>query len=130
MNKFPFIGPGRANDLFRIAVSLFLIAHGVARIYLGTVDGFGEFLNASGFVIGRPLAWGITIFEIAGGTAMIFRYFVRWIASIFILELFVGIILVHAKNGWFVVGATLGGMEYSVLLIVSLIVIAAQENHR
>jgi putative oxidoreductase len=128
MKTFPFISPTRANVLLRLTVSVFLMAHGIARIYLGTVGGFGEFLNSKGFLIGGALAWGITIFEIVGGACMALGYFVPWVAAVFILELFMGIILVHFQNGWFVVGATLGGMEYSVMLIVSLVVIAAQDK--
>jgi putative oxidoreductase len=33
--------------------------------------------------------------------------------------------LVHAKNGWFVVGHQSGGVEYSVLILFSLLTIAA-----
>ncbi|HKJ16853.1 MAG TPA: hypothetical protein VJ984_05875 [Xanthomonadales bacterium] len=33
----------------------------------------------------------------------------------------VGIVLVHAPEGWFVVGLGRNGMEYSVLLIVCLL---------
>jgi putative oxidoreductase len=128
MKTFPFIRPEKAKILLRVAVSVFLIAHGLTRIYLGTVGGFGEFLNSRGLIVGGVLAWGITIFEIVGGASMALGYFVRWIAAIFMIELCAGIILVHAQNGWFVVGATQGGMEYSVLLIISLIVIAAQDR--
>ena len=128
MKTFPFIRPEQAKILLRVAVSVFLIAHGLTRTYLGTVGGFGEFLNSKGLLVGGVLAWGVTIFEIAGGATMASGYFVRWIAAIFMIELCVGIILVHAQNGWFVVGATQGGMEYSVLLIISLIVIAAQDK--
>ena len=109
-------------------MAVFLIAHGIARTYLGTIGGFGEFLNSKGFLIGGALALGITIFEIVGGAAMALGYFVRWIAVVFIIELLMGIILVHAPNGWFVVGATLGGAEYSVMLIITLVVIAAHEK--
>ena len=35
-----------------------------------------------------------------------------------------GILLVHAPEGWFVVGAGRNGMEYSVLLIASLALVA------
>jgi putative oxidoreductase len=42
----------------------------------------------------------------------------------FALELFAGIVLVHARDGWFVVGGGRNGMEYSVLLIVGLIATA------
>jgi putative oxidoreductase len=56
------------------------------------------------------------------------NYFVRWIAAGFIIELATGIVLVHAPQGWFVVGATLGGMGYSVLLIIYLLVIASNNK--
>lgn len=130
INKtFPYLSPAQSQTSLRIAVSLFLVAHGVARTYLGTVGGFGEFLNSKGFVIGGLLAWSITIFEIVGGLAMAINYFVKVIAAIFIIELVAGIILVHASQGWFVVGATLGGMEYSVLLIMCLLVVAAHHKN-
>jgi putative oxidoreductase len=35
-----------------------------------------------------------------------------------------GIILVHAKEGWFVVGAGRNGVEYSVLLIAVFVALA------
>ena len=125
MKAFPFITPKQSIILLRVAVSMFLMAHGLIRVYLGTVGGFGEFLNTKGFIVGVPLAWGITIFEIAGGAAMAFGFYVKWIAAVFMIELIMGIFLVHLANGWFVVGATQGGMEYSVLLLVVLTVISA-----
>jgi putative oxidoreductase len=128
MREFPYLSPAQSQALLRIAVSLFLVAHGVARVYLGTVNGFGEFLNSKGFVIGGLLAWAITIFEVVGGIAMALNSFVRAIAAIFIIQLITGIVLVHAPQGWFVVGATLGGMEYSVLLIICLLVIASHHK--
>ncbi|MDT9170959.1 hypothetical protein, partial [Escherichia coli] len=41
----------------------------------------------------------------------------------FAVELLFGIILVHYQNGWFVVGHTLGGMEYNVLMIVCFVLV-------
>lgn len=119
-----FISDQRAWWILRRAVALLLVAHGGIRIYLGTVGGFGEFLAIKGFPVGAALAWGITIFELVGGTLLFFNYFTRWIAFGFALELLMGIILVHAPNGWFVVGAGTGGMEYSVLLIICFSLIA------
>ena len=109
MKTFPYMSAAQSRKLLRIAVSVFLMAHGITRIYLGTVGGFGEFLNSKGFIVGEMLAWTITIFEILGGAAMALNYFTRWIAAVFMIELATGIILVHAPQGWFVVGATLGG---------------------
>jgi putative oxidoreductase len=118
MKSFPFIIP-------RVLVGCLLAAHGFMRLYAGTVVDFGTFLNHKGFVIGGAIAWFLTVFEIAGGLTMAAGYFVKWIAAVFIIEHIMGIILVHAPNGWFVVGHQAGGVEYSVLIIFSLVVIAA-----
>jgi len=128
MRSFPFVDRRQAVVLLRVAVSLFMMAHGLMRLYLGTVGGLGEFLNSKGFMIGGMLAWTITIFEIVAGATMAFGLFVKWISAVFIIELITGILLVHLPNGWFVVGATQGGMEYSTLLIIALIVIAAHHS--
>ena len=125
MQRFPFITVSQMLIIFRIVVALLLVAHGVMRLSAGTVNGFGEFLNSKGFLIGPAIAWFITLFEIVGGLILAAGYFVKWIAAVFIIEIAMGIILVHAKNGWFVVGAQLNGVEYSVLLIFSLLLIAA-----
>ncbi len=37
-----------------------------------------------------------------------------------------GIVLVHAPAGWFVVGHGRNGMEYSVLLIAALLCVGSQ----
>ncbi len=125
MKNFPFIRLSQMLIVFRIVVALLLVAHGVMRLSAGTVNGFGEFLNSKGFMIGPAIAWFLTSFEIVGGLIMAAGYLVKWIAAIFIIEIAMGIILVHAQNGWFVVGHQSGGAEYSVLLIFSLLVIAA-----
>jgi len=53
--------------------------------------------------------------------ALMANKFTRIICGIFIVELTMGIILVHFPEGWFVVGAGRNGMEYSVLLIVCFV---------
>ena len=114
----------RALSALRIGVALLLIAHGIARASLGIVDDFGGFLDAIGFPFGVALAWAITVFEIVGGAVLAWGRWVRPIALVFGLELAMGIALVHAQEGWFVVGAGRNGMEYSVLLIAVLLAVA------
>lgn len=125
MKKFPFISLSQSLAVLQVAVGLMLAAHGAIRLSAGTVNGFGEFLNAKGFLIGPAIAWFLTIFEMAGGLLMAAGLFVKWIAAVFMIEIAMGIILVHANNGWFVVGHQSGGVEYSVLILFSLLVIAA-----
>ena len=110
---------------FRIVVSLLLIIHGIVRWYAGGVDDFGGFLDSQGFVFGLAIAWILTITEIAGGILMAIGILSVWFAFFFIIELVAGLLLVHGKEGWFVVGYGRNGSEYSVLLITSLLLIAA-----
>jgi putative oxidoreductase len=98
------------------------------RISNGTVGSFGEFLEGKGFPLGALIAWGITTFEIAGGITLMTGKWARPIALGFVAHQVMGIVLVHAKNGWFVVGAGTGGMEYSVLLIASCLLIASNRH--
>ncbi|MDQ4121151.1 MAG: DoxX family protein [Acidobacteriota bacterium] len=108
----------------RFAVAAIILIHGVARIHLGMVDDLGSFLASKGFPFGFYLAWGITLFEIVGSLAMAAGFFVAPIALLFMIELAIGIYMVHWIVGWFVVGAGRNGMEYSVLLICILGAIA------
>ncbi|AYB30588.1 DoxX family protein [Chryseolinea soli] len=130
MKNFPFLSASQAVILLRVIVALLLIIHGVTRILHDGVGGFGGFLDSQGIPAGTVVAWGITLFEIAGGLLMALGRYTRWIAAAFALELTMGILLVHAKNGWFVVGGGSNGVEYSVLLITCMIVIAAQSKGR
>ena len=125
MKTFPFMTSKQSIILLRIAVALFLMAHGLIRIYLGTVGGVGDFLNFTGLFDWSSTGMGITVFEIIGGAAMALGFYVRWIASVFMIQLIMGIFLVHLEKGWFVVGASQGGVEYSALLLVCLMVISA-----
>lgn len=120
-----FLTPKQSLHALRMMVSLAMMAHGFQRVYYGTVGGFGDFLNSKGFLIGVPLAWGITLFELLAGLAMLLNYFTRWTSVIWAVQLLVGIILVHAQNGWYVVGPSTGGVEYSLLLLASLGVLHA-----
>jgi len=113
-----------ALTFFRIAVALIMFIHGVGRIYLGIVGGFGEFLTLNGFPFGFYMAWAITIFEIVGSISIALGFYVAPLAIIFALHLLCGVYLVHLKDGWFVVGAGRNGVEFSVLLIASFITLA------
>jgi putative oxidoreductase len=114
----------RALVAIRIAVAAMIFVHGTYRLFAGGVAPFGEFLNAQHFPAGTAIAWWITIVEIVGSTILAIGRFVRPLAIYFAAELTMGIILVHRHDGWFVVGGGRNGMEYSVLLISSLLILA------
>lgn len=114
--------------LLRILMGLVFMTHGIARLADYSLPGFGDFLESKQFPAGFFLAWAITVFEIVGGLLMVFRKFVPLFCAIEILILITGIAIVHAKNGWFVVGKSLGGAEYSVVLIFVLSAIFISET--
>ena len=113
-----------AIDVLRVTVALLILVHGVTRIVGGGVEPFGGWLESQGVPFGIHQAWAVTVYELVGPSLIIFRRFVTLacLGHIFILS--IGLVLVHALNGWFVVGAGRNGVEYSVLLIMSLIAIS------
>ena len=112
----------------RMMMGIIFILHAAVRIYNNTLPGFGDFLEGKGFPIGFYLAWAVTLFELVGGILMFLRFFVRIFCVGEIIILITGIITVHGENGWFVVGRSLNGIEYSVVLITILTAIFIAER--
>jgi len=125
MSRFPFLSTAQWLVVLRVALGLYMCAHGVTRTVVGTVDDFGGFLTSRGLPLGVVVAWAITITEMLGGLTLASGRLVRPIAAVFVVEHIMGIILVHAPNGWFTVGYQTGGAEYSVLLILCFLLTAA-----
>lgn len=106
--------------LLRVAVASVFVVHGLTRVSLGGVAPFGGFLGGSGLPAGVAIAWTLTIVEIVGGLALACGIAVRPLCAWFGAQIAVGIAMVHASAGWFVVGAGRNGAEYSVLILAGL----------
>jgi putative oxidoreductase len=128
MNATNLFKPSYSIAALRMMMGIIFILHAAVRVYNNTLPGFGDFLESKGFPIGYYLAWAVTLFELAGGMLIFFRYFVRIFCFGEMIILIVGIITVHWQNGWFVVGMSLGGVEYSVVLITILFAIYIAET--
>src|SRR5688572_100833 len=112
----------------RVMIGIIMMAHGFQRLYFGTVGEFGGWLNSQGFIIGTALAWSITLFELIGGAVLVAGFFVRWISLAWMLVIIPGIFMVHLQHGWYVVGPSTGGVEYSLLILTCLVVLGASDS--
>lgn len=129
MSSFSAANAGRAERalaIVRVAVAILLFVHGMARLVHGGVVPFGDWLESQGFPFGLGIAWFVTGYELVAAPllALGLRRLVTPICLVFVVIYSFGIWLVHWPAGWFVVGLGRNGMEYSVLLIVSLLAVA------
>ena len=128
MNVNNLFKPSYSIASLRMMAGIVFILHGGVRVYNNTLPGFGDFLEGKGFPFGFYLAWAVTLFELLGGILMFFRFFVRIFCIGEMIILITGIITVHSENGWFVVGRSLNGVEYSIVLITILTAIFIAER--
>ena len=128
LQDFPFVTLPTGLTLLRIATALLFAAHAIVRIANGTIPQFGKFMNSLGFPAGAAWVWAITITEIVAALMLITNRCVRPAVTALFLIAFTGIILIHRHFGWFVGEHGTGGAEYSVALIMILLVIAAADR--
>jgi putative oxidoreductase len=102
-------------------------------MFNGNINGFGQTLNECTLGIcfapfGVLIAWLIKLSHLACVISLLSDKYVKLTSLITIFILIMGIILIHGKKGWFVIGGTYGGMEFSFLLIFSLLTIMFQNG--
>ena len=85
-------------------------------------------MESTGFAYGTLWVWGITITELVAAALLVANRFVRPAATALFIIAFTGIILIHRHMGWFVGEHGTGGSEYSVTLMMALLVIAAADR--
>lgn len=111
--------------LLRIAIAIILIMHSVPGMFNNGVNDFGNlYLNAVGFApFGLLIAWLIKISHLIAAVLLVMNKYVKLACVVTIFILIVGIIMVHFKEGWFVVGGGSNGCEFNFLLIMVLLAI-------
>ncbi len=111
-----------ALNALRAIPALLIVVHGATRIASGGVHGFGTYLSSQHIPFGSAVAWTLSVAEVLGGLSLAAGILVIPLCVWFAVELLTGIILVHAPEGWFVVGGGRNGMEYSVLLVSCFVI--------
>ncbi|GGG99711.1 DoxX family protein [Pedobacter zeae] len=111
--------------ILRLVMAIVLLSHSVLGMFDGGINDFGNlYLNKIGFdPLGVAIAWSVKLSHVLCAILLMFNRYIRLacFASIFVLVM--GIIMVHFKEGWFVVGGGRNGMEYNFVLIGILMAI-------
>ncbi len=109
----------------RLAVSVILLAHSIPGMFNNGISDFGNlYLNQIGFApFGEFLAWTIKLSHLLAAICLLIEKYVKLASIITIFILVAGIVLIHYKEGWFVVGGGRNGAEFNFLLIFALLTI-------
>jgi putative oxidoreductase len=107
--------------LLRFALTVIMIMHGVTSFVEMSVIDFGEALaDVFGFgVMGIPTAILVKSIHVLTIPALLLNKYLKPLALLNIIIFIMGIILIHWKHGWYVVGGGSEGIEYNFLLIFS-----------
>lgn len=118
------------NFLIRFPMAIILFVHGIGGMFNNGVNDFGNlFLNEIGFApFGVYIAWFLKISHIICAICLLLNRFIKWPAIVTIFMLVMGIVLVHFREGFFVVGGGRNGWEYNFLLIFVLLNIVFQDE--
>lgn len=116
----------------RLGLSVILIMHSIPGMFDGGINNFGNlYLNEIGFYpIGILLAWLIKISHLIAAVLLIINRKIILAALITLPVMIIGIILIHYKEGWFVVGGGRNGMEFNFLIIIVLIQIIINDSRK
>jgi len=108
--------------LLRVGTAALFMAHALVRVMKpGSIPQFGLFLEKCGLPQGASIVWLITVFELGAGLLMALGLGTRYMAAGFGVILLGGIALIHRHLGWFVGEHGSGGSEYSVALLLALL---------
>ncbi len=105
--------------ILRVALAIILLFHSVPGMFDGGIQAFGElYLNQNGFApMGVPLAWAIKLSHVVCAGLLVLNKYIKPASLVTIAILIMGIVMVHFKEGWFVVGGGRNGVEFNFLMI-------------
>ena len=128
MQRFPFLSLPVALTVARVGTALLFAVYAVVRIANGSIVQFGAFMESTSFPNGVATVWLITAAELIAAVLMIVRVAARWAAAVLMAIAVGGIVLIHRHFGWFVGEHGTGGSEFSVALLMLLLVVAAADR--
>lgn len=116
------LNPRLGQMILRIVLGVIFVAHGASKLFgEGGPGGLGGFLGSLGVPAPVLAAWLVTLLEFVGGMFLIVGLFVVPTAILLAIHMAMGIVLVHAANGFYVIGPGQNGVEFNLILIAGLL---------
>ena len=103
--------------LLRLALAIVMIMHGIPSFVEMHVIDFGHGLERDFGFLGIPIAITVKAIHVVSIFGLLFNKYLKPLAVANIIIFIAGIVMVHGRNGWYVVGGGLNGVEFNVLLI-------------
>jgi len=107
--------------LLRFGLTVIMIMHGIPPFLEMSVIDFGNALTEVfdfGFM-GIPIAILVKLIHVLTIPALLLNKYLKPLAILNITIFVMGIVLIHWKHGWYVVGGGSEGIEFNFLLIFS-----------
>lgn len=116
-------GPNPALGLaiLRIVIGVTFVAHGAHKLFVSGVPPVADFFTGLGIPAAGLAAWLVTLLEFVGGLSLVVGFLVTPVSLLFCVHMLLGIVLVHAPNGFWVVGPGQGGVEFNLVLVAGLL---------
>jgi putative oxidoreductase len=115
------VNPDLGLAILRVVVGVIFIAHGAPAVF-GGMEGTGAFFASLGIPLPIVAAWAIKLLEFLGGISLLAGFLVTPVALLLATHMMMGIVLVHAARGFYVVGPEASsGIEFNLLLTASLL---------
>lgn len=114
------MNPELGLTILRVVLGVIFIAHGIPKLS-GGIEATAGFFGTLGIPAPLVAAWFIALLETLGGLMLLVGFFVTPVSLLLVAHMLTGIVLVHAPNGFYVIGPGQGGVEFNLLLIASLL---------
>ena len=117
------VNPDLGLAILRVVVGVIFVAHGAPAVF-GSMEGTAAVMDSLGVPLPIVAAWAVKLLEFVGGISLIVGFLVTPVALLLATHMMVGIVLVHAARGFYVVGPDANsGIEFNLLLMAALLML-------
>jgi len=117
------VNPELGLAILRVVLGVIFIAHAAPSLF-GGIEGTTALMGSIGIPFPETAAWTVSVLGFLGGLSLIAGFLVTPVALLLAAYVMLGIVLVHAARGFYVLGPSAsGGIEYNLLLTASLLML-------